>query len=184
MLNHKALLTAGLSLALVACGGQAVKEDRAAAHSANNDDLYEVHHEGRIYVFDDFATYQTFLEVGETAYRKVYIGSGPKGQTLVFGLTNEDKKKTEGIASIDLYNGDLAPTEDFYAEMRLENRIYVFDSLAEMEQVRLTGEAPYRFTQIGVGPEGETLVFVLPAAKKKEQPVDMVAAFKQRNGLQ
>ena len=37
-------------------------------------DYYEAHHEGRVYVFDDFATYKAFLEYGHTPYRLVRIG--------------------------------------------------------------------------------------------------------------
>ncbi|MCW8886118.1 MAG: hypothetical protein OQK12_12845 [Motiliproteus sp.] len=184
MLKSKTLIVAGLSLALAACGGNTVKKEQQVEQAnINNDDFYEVHHEGRIYLFDDFATYQSFNEVGETAYRKVYIGEGPKGETLVFGLTKEDKKKTSGIASIDMFNGELAPAESFYAEMRLEGRIYVLDSMKELNSLRQVGEAPYRFTEIGTGPEGETVVYVLRKEVKKQKPVALQAAFKKRNGL-
>ncbi len=183
MLNSKSLFVVALSLVLAACGGNTVKKEQAMVEMPNNDDLYEVHHEGRIYIFDDFATYQSFNEVGETAYRKVYIGDGPKGETLVFGLTGRDKKKTSGIAGIDLYRGDLKPADAFYAELRMEGRIYVFDSLKEMNQVRAIGEAAYRFTEIGTGPKGETVVFVLTKENKKHKPVALQAAFKKRNNL-
>ena len=183
MLNSKSLLVAALALVLAACGGNNVKKQPAETASLNNDDLYEVHHEGRIYLFDDFATYQSFNEVGETAYRKVFIGEGPKGETLVFGLTGKDKKKQSGIASIDLYQGKLQPATPFYAELRMEGRIYVFDSLQELKQVRQTGEAAYRFTEIGKGPKGETVVFVLTKENKKHKPVALQIAFKQRNNL-
>ncbi len=181
MLKTRLMMTLGLAAALTACGGQNTKKDEMVDVQLNNDDFYEVHAEGRIYLFDDLATYQSFNEVGETSYRKVYIGEGPKGETLVFGLTGEDKKKTAGIASIDMYHGELAAAENFYGEMQVEGRIYVFDSYKEMETVRKTGEAAYRFTDIGSGPNGETVVYVLQSAKKKQKPVDMIAAFKAHN---
>lgn len=176
------LVVLGLAAALTACGSQNVKkEEMAEAKPMNNDDFYEAHHEGRIYLFDDWATYQSYKEVGETSFRKVYIGEGPKGETLVFGLTGKDKKKSSGIASIDMYNGALAPAAGFYGEMMIEGRIYVFDSYKEMETVRTTGEAAYRFTEIGSGPNGETVVYVLQKSKKKQKPVEMIAEFKARN---
>lgn len=49
-------------------------------------------HQERHYVFDDFDTYQEFLSIGETSYRKVFIGEGPKNETLIFSLRSEDKK--------------------------------------------------------------------------------------------
>ncbi|TPE47751.1 hypothetical protein FJM67_14200 [Maribrevibacterium harenarium] len=172
---------------LTACGQSNVKEnmDTAATEvaSMNNNDLYEVHEDGRIYVFDDRATYESFLEVGETSYRKVRIGAGPKGETVVFGLTDADKKKMEGIASVDMFDGKLAGSDDFYGEMRAEGRIYVFGSLEEMAAARVVGEVPLRYTDIGSGPNGETVVYALNNDNKKVKPEAMIAKFKAMNGL-
>ncbi|WP_210395231.1 hypothetical protein [Motiliproteus sediminis] len=183
------LLVAGLSLALGACSATmdskpAEDAKPMATAELNNNDFYEVHHEGRLYLFDDYATYQSFLEVGETSFRHTFIGDGPKGETLVFGLTGKDKKKTaEKIASYNLFHGNLDAAADFYGEMRSEGRIYVFDRYEDMETVRTTGEAPLRYTEIGTGPKGETVVYVLRNDNKKQKPVALQAAFKQRNGL-
>ncbi|RDL43078.1 hypothetical protein DN730_16395 [Marinomonas piezotolerans] len=173
------------SVLLTACGGSNVKTDDAmpAKASMNNDDLYEVHDEGRIYVFDDRDVYEDFLSVGETSYRKVRIGDGPRGETVVFGLTNEDKKKMSGIASVEMYDGELNGAEDFYGEMRMEGRIYVFQSLEEMNTARTVGEVPLRFTSIGSGPNGETVVYALNSDNKKKEPTALVEKFKAANGL-
>jgi len=179
-------LVAGAVVAMTGCHTQPAKEEvkAEAKMDLNNNDLYEVSHEGRHYVFDDFATYQSFLEVGETSYRKVYIAGGPKGETLVFGLTGKDKKKTSGIAGIDMFNGKLAGAEEFYGEMRGEDgRLYVFSTLEDMEDVRTVGEAPYRFTKIAAGPQGQTVVFVLNKSNKKKQPVALEAKFKAMNNM-
>ncbi|MBJ7551346.1 hypothetical protein [Marinomonas ostreistagni] len=174
------------SLLLTACAGSKTKtgpEMASEAMPVNNQDLYEVHEEGRIYLFDDRATYKDFLAVGETSYRKVRIGEGPKGETLVFGLTNEDKKKTSGIASIDMFDGDLSGAEDFYGEMRMEGRIYVFQSLEEMNHARIVGEVPLRYTDIAAGPNGETVVYALNGENKKKKPVELMAKFKEANQM-
>lgn len=174
------------SLLLTACAGtntQSGSDMAATEVSLNNQDLYEVHDEGRIYLFDDRATYEDFLAIGETSYRKVRIGEGPKGETLVFGLTNEDKKKTSGIASIDMFDGDLSGAEDFYGEMRMEGRIYVFQSLEEMNNARLVGEVPLRYTDIAAGPNGETVVYALNGENKKKKPVELMAKFKEANKM-
>ncbi|WP_286238017.1 hypothetical protein [Neptuniibacter halophilus] len=178
-------VVAGAMIALTGCqSNQAKQEETKEVADLNNQDLYEVQHEGRHYVFDDFATYQSFLEVGETSYRKVFIGGGPKGETLVFGLTGKDKKKTSGIAGIDMYNGKLEASEAFYGEMRGEDgRLYVFSTLEDMEDVRTVGEAPYRFTQIAAGPQGQTVVYVLNKSNKKKQPVELMAKFKAMNNM-
>lgn len=180
-------LVTGAMIALTGCQTNQAKQEETkpvAAAQLNNDDLYEVMQEGRYYVFDDYKTYQSFLTVGETSYRKVFIGGGPKGETLVYGLTGKDKKKMSGIASVDMFNGDLNGAEDFYGEMRGEDgRLYVFSTLEDMEDVRLVGEAPYRFTQIAAGPQGQTVVFVLNKSNKKKQPVELMAKFKKMNGM-
>lgn len=176
-----------VSALLVGCGESVVKDETAMAEPAmelNNNDFYEAHHEGRIYLFDDYATYAQFQEVGETSFRKVRIGAGPKGETLVFGLTDEDKKKTEGIASIDMYDGKLNGADDFYGEMLTEEgRILVFGSLEEMHHVREVGEAPLRYTDIGGGPNGETVIYVLNNDNKKVKPVEMIEKFKTLHQL-
>lgn len=183
----KKMSIAGLvasTLLLTACAGSSVKSEnemKAAAVNLNNQDMYEVHEEGRIFLFDDRATYEDFLAVGETSFRKVRIGDGPKGETLVFGLTNEDKKKTSGIASIDMYDGKLAGAESFYGETRMEGRIYVFQSLDEMNEARIVGEVPLRYTDIAAGPNGETVVYALNGSNKKHKPVELMAKFKEMN---
>ncbi|MDO6564916.1 hypothetical protein Q4488_16160 [Amphritea sp. 1_MG-2023] len=176
---------AGITLTLAGCQSQQVEHEMAApAPVLNNQDLYEVGHEGRHYVFDDFAVYQEFLSVGETSYRKVFIGEGPQGKSLVFGLRSEDKKKLEGLAGVSMYKGQMPAADDFYGEMRGEDgRLYVFSRLEDMQAVRNTGEAAFRLTQIGNGPQGQTVVFVLNDSNKKVFPTELVARFKQMNNL-
>jgi len=186
MRTMNTVLAASLIFFLTACTHQSMKTSQTnkndIINNINNDDLYEVHAEGRLYVFDDKKTYDEFLSVGETSFRQTFIGSGPKGQTVVFGVTSEDKKKHfSQIASYNLYHGLLASADDFYGEMRLENRIYVFDSLDDMKSVREVGEASLRYTEIGSGPKGETVIYVLRNDNKKVKPIALIEAFKQRN---
>jgi hypothetical protein len=175
---------AAITLTMTACQTNEVKQEMVKAPELNNQDLYEVDHEGRHYVFDDFAVYQEFLTVGETSYRKVLIGEGPKNETLVFGLRSVDKKKMSGIASVEMYSGNMPSAEPFYGEIRGEDgRLYVFSSLKDMEAVRTIGEAAYRLTQIGTGPQGQTVVFVLNSGNKKKFPTELVARYKAINSL-
>lgn len=166
---------------LTGCAGSSTHSGAHISDHMNNQDMYEVHDEGRIYVFDDRDVYESFLQVGETSYRKVRIGEGPHGETVVFGLTNEDKKKTDGIASIAMYDGELEGAEDFYGETRMEGRIYVFQSLEEMNHARAVGEVPLRYTDIGSGPNGETVVYALNSDNKKQKPVELIEKFHHMN---
>jgi len=139
--------------------------------------LFEDHHDGRIHQFYDQKTFKSYKSVGETAYRLTRIGAGPNGETLVFGLPKADKKKGGDTPAAMLWDGKLE-VSSFYGEMYKHGRIYVFDNKADMDHVRHLGHPSYMYTQIGAGPKGETVVFVLNKSNKKKQPVELMAKFK------
>lgn len=155
----------------------AKREKPANSQTVNNDDIYLIEHEGRLYVFDDEQVYANFMEHGETPYRLVRIGDGPGGATVVFGLREEDKSKSSGIASVDMYDGRLAGSRDFYAEVLHDNRFYVFSDWNNLVDFQYTREANLRYTEIGAGPGGRTVVYVLNENNKKERPVTQIERF-------
>lgn len=152
------------------------------AGTQTEDQFLEVHEDRRIHIFYDKHTYDEFQQLGETSFRLTRIGAGPKGETLVFGLTAADKKKTSGIPSIEIYDGQRKPA-NFYGEMRAEGRIYVFSTYDDMKMVRETGEAALRYSDIGAGPKGETVIYVLNNSNKKEKPVALMEQFRKFNGM-
>lgn len=183
-------LSSVLALGMVGCASNETKDmpveqpmASAAAEETTVPALYEVHRDGRIYFFYDKALYQSFLKTGHTAYMVARIAAGPKGETLKFALTGKDKKKRSGIPSIDLIEGNAKPASPFYGELRAEGRIYVFNNLDDMHSMRKVGEAPYRYTDIGAGPKGETVVYVLNKSNKKKKPVALIEVFQKENGL-
>ena len=153
----------------------------SASVELKNDQLFEVHRDGRIYVFYDFSSYKDFLKLGHTPFVLTKIGAGPKGETLVYSLTSEDKKKREGIPSVELLEGRMAPASDFYAEMNVEGRTYVFSRMEDMVDVRKLGEAPYRHAKIGYGANGESVIFVLNDTNKKLYPENLINKFDTLN---
>lgn len=159
---------------------QPVAETAAVMKAEIVAELYEVHKDGRIYIFYDRGLYEDFIKHGHTAYSFNRIGDGPNGETLVFGLTGADKKKRSGIPSVELYDGSMTPTA-FYGEALIDGRIYVFDDMDEMKAVRTHHEAAYRLTDIGAGPNGETVVYVLTSENKKQRPEALIAKFKSMN---
>lgn len=170
-----------MSTAADAPAARSMTSDVAAQDAMAQQSLYEVHHEGRIYLFDNIELYHDFQQTGHTAYMKTFIGAGPKGQTLVFGLTGEQKKLMSGIPHVDLYFGTVEASGKFYGEMAAEGRIFVFSSLADMNSTRSTGEAALRFSDIGAGPNGETVIYVLNSENKKQRPEALMAQFKALN---
>ncbi|QCU90850.1 hypothetical protein [Thiomicrorhabdus sediminis] len=164
--------TAMLATAILLGGCQTTTEK----NSANTINWFEADEDGRIHVFYDKETFSQFKQVGETAYRLTRIGGGPNGETLVFGLTKADKKLGENTPAAMLWDGKQ-DVSSFYGEMHKHGRIYVFDNKADMDFVRKVGEPSYMYTQIGAGPKGETVVFVLNKANKKQKPESLMAQF-------
>ncbi|CED59071.1 Putative uncharacterized protein [Moritella viscosa] len=151
--------------------------------NAQTEQFFEVHKDGRIYLFSDFDLYQDFMQLGHTAYFKAFIGEGPHGETLKFGLTGEQKKKFEGVKHVDLYQGQREVTGPFYGEMFMDNRYYVFSSWADMKLTRDSGEAALRFSDIGAGPDGKTVIYVLNSKNKKQRPDALMAEFKEKHQI-
>ncbi len=144
----------------------------------NNDDLYVVYQEGRMNIFYDAKLYKGFLEIGETPFRKTFIGIGPKGETIMYGLTKKDKKKLTGIPSLEMMEGRMKPADNFYGEIRKDGRINVFNNWELFKKYLAHGEVPYRLTDIGAGPKGETVVYALTKETKKKRPEDLMTKFK------
>jgi len=164
-------------------GKKAESADKATGQ-AQALSYFEVHHDGRLNVFDDASTYLGFMKLGETSYRLTRIGAGPKGQTVVFGLTKKDKKKRSGIKCVDMYDGKLKPGSDFYGEIVMHNRFYVFSNWNDLLAVKKIGEPSYFYTQIGAGPGGKTVVYVLNKKTKKKKPVALIQQFKKVHSMQ
>ena len=182
------LFVAAAALTLSACESTtAVKsQDKQASVEQNKEiavssiNIFEIHHNGRINVFYDKKTSEAFTKLGETSYRLTRIGAGPNGETVVFGLTKEDKKKGVKTPAVMMWDG-LAKFNNFYGEMHKNNRIYVFSDKKQMDKVRQLGHPAYMFTEIGAGPKGETVVYVLNQDNKKKKPVEMIKKYKQIN---
>ncbi len=171
-----------ISLGLATLGLLISTHSAAAGPHYNVNDFYQVYHEGRLYIFDDFDTYDSFVEAGETPFRLTRVGAGPNGETVVFGLSGKDKEMRSGLGSVDLYDGKTEAIADgFYGEVVKEGRIYVFGSWADMKGFISVGEAPLRFTQIGAGPKGETVIYVLNEHNKENVPEALIAEFNRKH---
>lgn len=171
-----------IALGLAAAGLALISQISNAQPHYNVNDYYQVFHEGRIYVFDDFATYQDFYEVGEAPFRLTRIGAGSHGETVVFGLSDKDKTMQSGLGSVALYDGSAEGiNEGFYGEVLKDGRLYVFSTWQDQKDFLTVGEAPFRYTQIGYGPKGETVVFVLNSSNKKQAPTALIAEFNSKH---
>ena len=142
-------------------------------------ELYAVLPEsGRVYAFGDTKNYFDFLAHGEVVLTRTQIGAGPGGRTLVFGITKDDVKSNQPSRGEQILDGSLPAAGGFYGEAYKNGRFYLFGDLKDMNDFMAFGEVPYSYTDIGVGPEGETLVSVMnKESYKMGKPTDRVERF-------
>lgn len=154
-----------------------VKKSEAVA--LDNGDMYVAYVHGRENIFYDAHEYKSFLQVGESTYRKTYIGGGTNGMTRSFGLTKADKKKPTNPAE-QMLKGEMQPAADFYGEIynSEKNRFYVFGNWKDFSDYLKTGIDTYHYTEIGAGPKGATVVYVLNKSNNKVKPEATVKKFK------
>lgn len=134
--------------------------------------------DGRYYAFGSAKLYQDFLAHGEVALTRSRIGAGPNGQTVVFGITNDDVKAGKPSAAESIYDGKLPPAPRFYGEVFKNGRYYVFDDLKALLEFASHGEVPYSYTDIGAGPNGATIVWVMDKSSyAKGKPTERMQRF-------
>lgn len=135
---------------------------------------------GRIHAFGDTKNYLQFLATGEVALTRTQIGAGPKGETIVYGITKDDVKKNQPSLGELIYQDKLPAADDFHGEVFKNGRFYVFGDLKDMKAFAAFGEVPYSYTDIGAGPKGETLVWVMNKnSYKKGRPAATIERFQQ-----
>lgn len=134
---------------------------------------------GRVYAFGDTKNYFDFKKHGEVVLTRTQIGAGPGGKTLVYGITNDDVKANRPSRGEEILQGKTPPVGAFYGEAFKSGRYYLFGDLKDMKDFTAFGEVPYSYTEIGAGPNGETLVHVMNKdSYAKGKPMDRVERFK------
>ena len=137
-------------------------EAQRATAVLNNDDYYEIHKDGRIYVIADVGDLKEFNANGETPLRVTRIGGGPKGETVIFSIARPESKKKDGFGAVEMYDFKRkGAAKDFYAEVVRDGKYYVFGNWDSLEAFRKTG-ATASLTP-ATGPKGEALMVAPPA---------------------
>ncbi|MDM7456021.1 MAG: hypothetical protein P3W97_001830 [Tepidimonas sp.] len=152
-----------------------------AASTAQAREFYVVLPEdGRYYAFGTFKLYQDYLAHGEVPLTRTRIGAGPNGRTVVFAITNDDVKRGQASVPEQVFDGKLGAAADFYGEVFKDGRYYVFDELKDLMDFAAFGEVPYSFTDIGAGPNGATVVWVMnKTSYAKGRPAARIERFKR-----
>lgn len=150
--------------------------------TASTQNYFLVFHEnGRIYPIADAQNYLAFLDVGELIYTRTRVGTGPAGETVVFGI---QKKEADDLNKPSLaeqfYDGKKEVTGPFYGEVMRDGRFYVFGEWQDFKDYLEHKEVTFTFTEIGTGPKGETVIYALNKKTVKEgRPVALIEAFRQ-----
>lgn len=155
-------------------------QPNAPAAAPGTTELYVVlPSSGRIHAFGDLRNYADFLAHGEVALTRTAIGAGPGGKTVVYGITADDVKANRPSRAEQLLAASAPAPAAFYGEVFRDGRFFLFGSLKDMTDFTSFGEVPYSYTDIGAGPQGETLVYVMnKVSYAKGRPTDRSERFK------
>ena len=176
----KPVSLACLCLAVAACS--TAKPAASKAPSPNNEDWYQVRTEEKLYLFDDYSVYRGFLDTGKAPVLKELGEKDKWGQSVVLALgADEQDLPLEKISAYQFYRVALPSAWPFYGEIRQDEVIYVFRRAGDMNDMNSIGEPTFRYTDIGGGPNGERVIYVL--AKEEKLPEDTVRHFKSNYGL-
>ncbi len=172
----KPVSLACLFVAVAACS--TAKPVASKAPSLNNEDWYQVRTEEKLYLFDDYTVYRDFLVTGKAPVLKELGEKDKWGQSVVLALgADQQDKPVEQVAAYQFYRVALPSAWPFYGEIRQDEVIYVFRRAGDMIETANLGEPIFRHTEIGGGPNGERVVYVL--AKEEKLPVDTINQFKK-----
>lgn len=151
----------------------------AAATAQANEFYVVLPEDGRIYAFGDTKNYMSYLAHSEVPLTRTRIGAGPGGKTVVFGITADDVKKNAPSLPEEIMDGKLESAPNFHGEAFKDGRFYVFNNMKDMMAFTAYGEVPYSYTDIGAGPKGETLVWVMNKdSYPKGRPLSTIEQFR------
>lgn len=170
-------LSLALFTAAMAAGSMSVS---AAEAPLNNEDWYQVWTENQAVLFDDQAVYFNYLKTGKAPALKDLGVKDFAGRAVVLGLSAEEKgREVNTLTAKRFLDINLPPATDFYGEIRQDNKIFVFKRYGDMIDVMKLGSPTFSFMELGGGPNGERVVYVL--AKEEAKPEALIKKFHSLN---
>jgi hypothetical protein len=180
MLFLKPVSLACLFAAVAAFG--ATSAIAADPKSLNNEDWYQVRTEDKFYLFDDYKVYRDFLVSGTAPVIRDLGEKDKMGLSVILALgADQQDTPLEEISAYQFYRVALPSAWPFYGELRQDGVIYVFRRAGDMTETNNLGEPIFSYTDIGGGPNGERVVYVL--VKEEKLPEDTVKKFKTNYGI-
>jgi hypothetical protein len=148
-------------------------EAKRMAAVLNNDDYYQIHLEGRVYVLSDSKDFISLIKLGEVPKTVTKIGGGPNGERLIYDVTGNESKAMESKTGIkgaaqEMYEGTKEGlAKGFFGVMFKDDRYVVTDEWAVAKQFR-TGVMPEGGTP-GITPDGKPVSYLVKSDLKDVQ---------------
>jgi hypothetical protein len=175
----KPLSVAMLAATLAAC---AAPMSVSKPEPLNNEDWYQVRSETQVILFDDLQVFKDYLASGQAPSMRTLEEKDANGLEVVLALRAEDQgKPLDKIAAYRFFKVAQVPAHPFYGEVRQDGSIYVFKRYGDMQDMVKLGEPIFRYTDIGSGPNGQTVTYGLQ--KEEGRPDATIAQFKKNHML-
>ena len=153
----KPLSVAMLAATLAAC---AAPMSASKPEPLNNEDWYQVRSETQVILFDDLQVFKDYLASGQAPSMRTLEDKDANGLEVVLALRAEDQgKPLDKIAAYRFFKVAQVPAHPFYGEVRQDGSIYVFKRYGDMQDMVKLGEPIFRYTDIGSGPNGQTVTY-------------------------
>ncbi|SIR93818.1 hypothetical protein SAMN05878276_1017 [Aquipseudomonas alcaligenes] len=175
----KPLSAAMLAATLAAC---AAPMSVSKPEPLNNEDWYQVRSETQVILFDDLQVFKDYLASGQAPSMRTLEEKDANGLEVVLALRAEDQgKPLDKIAAYRFFKVAQVPAHPFYGEVRQDGSIFVFKRYGDMQDMIKLGEPIFRYTDIGSGPNGQTVTYGLQ--KEEGRPEATIAQFKKNHML-
>lgn len=175
----KPLSAAMLAATLAAC---AAPMSVSKPEPLNNEDWYQIRSETQVILFDDLQVFKDYLASGQAPSMRTLEEKDANGLEVVLALRAEDQgKPLDKIAAYRFFKVAQVPAHPFYGEVRQDGSIFVFKRYGDMQDMIKLGEPIFRYTDIGSGPNGQTVTYGLQ--KEEGRPEATIAQFKKNHML-
>lgn len=161
-----------------------IESTHAITVSLKDQQLFVVYHQNQTFVFNNVQLYNRFLSDQKTTYRRTFIGGGPRGNTIIYVLTQSDKDKKQNTAK-KILGDNVSLLGKFYGEVYQpkENRFYIFTKLNRFKTYLKTGNQHGYFLDKHAGPNQEDVAYILEKSNGYQRSATITSTFNTIHGI-
>lgn len=135
------------------------KYENAPALLKAEDSFWVWKYDGRIYVVGSEKTNNAFQNTHFLPYTRTILGLGPQGETVIFEVQKKNPEFVAGLQKKYEHTPMLLRSAKNFWVWKYNGRIYVIGQHKTNEAFKANHHLPYTKTILGLGPQGETVVF-------------------------